>query len=1809
MAAETGPWGLRWLIDEVAISLEEATAALAAYLSAPTDRQQLQFCQAYLHQVSGSLQLAESAGGTLLIEAMEATVEALLRGEITSGEQAGEALAAAAAALPGYLDRCLIERREQPALLLALLNDLRALCRQPLASEGGLFSADLTAFENASLALPPTRDQSEFGALCRKLRQIYQHALLGLLKGEQTDREHELMLKVAQRMGELFAGSRRGQLWELCGQVLSHLGQLPRISPALRQLFWELDRDLRACDQLDQGDSEQPPVSRELFKNLLYYAAADAGDAGRELRDTFAIESGLYVDGSDNLWPARGQTVRATLQCELRDELQALRRLGEERAQSGDSPAAGAARLRPPLRRLRDTLTVADLPGAAAAAGRAAALLEEDANTPANADWERWADEIETLERLIDSWTATGAEPEDERGSREALVDAAAAAVIGTVRSLIDEIKDAVIDYASAPHDASRLAEAITRARQIQRALEVIEQQRLSAVFAACGDHLERLGEISGSPSWARLDTLADCLIAAEYYLDLLVQGETETGNRVLAQAEQRVQRLCAEAAAASEAQVPASPPPNASPTTAVIAPNPGHQEVDAEIRDIFIEEAREILAFLSGLETQGTAGAPPAALGDIRRGFHTLKGSGRMVGATELAALCWAVEQLLNRVLEGDLGWSDAAGTLIADARARLPELVEEFAAGAAPGPSAQDELLIERAEHLAAGGSAPEIAPATPVAPEREPLAEEFREEAVAQLEILEHFLAARRDAAPGPRPESVARAIHTLVGCCERLQHRPLSRALRTLEALATRYAERGDSPDPEGLEAIAGVLGGCRDLVAGTATEVDLDACNLQLEHARDSLLRAGPRTREPLQALMAEGLEALLTAVEWLPATPAGQWRERLPALLGELDRLATAAAESGLVPLADAAGLLAESGARALGADPAAATDQADFSRGIEQLLTMLDAVAAALPPPPLDAELEARLRLCWQPERAPDTAARGADYEPWPTAGQAATPAPHPKTGETLPDQTLDEAPDAELVAIFLEEAAELAEQIEQSITRWRDGDTPVERAEDLKRALHTLKGSARMAGCSALGSLCHEFETLVLATAPGAADAHFFDTCLAFYDRIEQQREQIARGDRQATPQTEPAPMSLPVEPPPRAVPTPAAESRPAAPPSAPPAGELFRSSGVTPPWRRRVREGGAERDLTGAGQPREVVKIAASILDKLVNLADETSISRSRIEQQLQQFHFQLEEMDTTVDRFHDQARRLGMETEAQIQFRREQLISEGTEDQFDPLEMDRYSTLQQLSRALEESASDLHDLQDTLLTKARETEALLIQQARINRELQENLSLTRMVPFARIVPRLRRIVRQTASELGKPVELELHNIEGEMDRSVLERIVPSLEHLIRNAIDHGIEVPERRSAAGKPDTGRVSITFSREAGDVVIQLADDGCGLDLAAIRSKAESLGLLNPDAAIGEQDLTQLIFHPGFSTSSAVSQISGRGIGMDVVDSELRQLGGSVSPRSREGEGTEFTLRLPFTVSVNRALLMKASRERYGTLVNNVSGVVRLDAAELEQLRTQAETGFSYRGERFTVCRLGDLIGSTEPGAELAAGKSALVLTKGTSEPTAVLVDALEPSQEVVVKSLGPQFAKVRGLSGATVLGDGQVVPILDLNALITDRVAPWSALRYGSATLSPPEPQIEASGSVVLVVDDSVTMRKATGRLLERQGYKVLSARDGVEAMQLLQELTPDLMLLDVEMPRMDGFEVTRQVRASERLRALPIVMITSRSGDKHRNKALELGVDHYLGKPYQEEHLLAVVETCLPPTGASQRESGHGL
>ncbi|WP_323813402.1 Hpt domain-containing protein [Cellvibrio sp. NN19] len=606
-----------------------------------------------------------------------------------------------------------------------------------------------------------------------------------------------------------------------------------------------------------------------------------------------------------------------------------------------------------------------------------------------------------------------------------------------------------------------------------------------------------------------------------------------------------------------------------------------------------------------------------------------------------------------------------------------------------------------------------------------------------------------------------------------------------------------------------------------------------------------------------------------------------------------------------------------------------------------------------------------------------------------------------------------------------------------------------------------------------------------------------------------------------------------------------------------------------------------------------PQEVVKVSAELLEELVNLAGETSISRGRMEQQVSDLSGSIEEMDSTIQRLQEQLRRLDIETEAQVLFRQEQMAQH---EEFDPLEMDRYSQLQQLSRSLIESASDLMDLKFTLADKTRDTETLLLQQSRINTDLQEGLMRSRMVPFSRLVPRLRRIVRQAATELGKEVDFELDNIEGELDRTVLERMVAPLEHMLRNAVDHGIEMPDERIAAGKNANGRILLTLGREGGDVIIRLIDDGRGINLKRVREKAVERGLMAADAQLADQDVIQFILHAGFSTAEKVTQISGRGVGMDVVHSEIKQLGGAMFIDSEWGNGTQFTIRLPFTVSVNRALMVQIGEDLYAIPLNTIEGIVRVSPFELEHYYQDESARFDYAGENYLVRYLGNLLDSSaQPKLDGQMLPLPVILVRSTEHTVALQVDRLLGSREIVVKTLGAQFSAVRGVSGATVMGDGNVVVILDLHAMIREQLA--LGLQH-SILLEPNKggaAEDDQSEKTVMVVDDSVTVRKVTTRFLEREGFRVISAKDGVEALQVLQDQIPDVMLLDIEMPRMDGFEVAKNIRTSSRLKDLPIIMITSRTGEKHRERAFSLGVNKYMGKPYQEDLLLNNINELL--------------
>jgi chemosensory pili system protein ChpA (sensor histidine kinase/response regulator) len=405
---------------------------------------------------------------------------------------------------------------------------------------------------------------------------------------------------------------------------------------------------------------------------------------------------------------------------------------------------------------------------------------------------------------------------------------------------------------------------------------------------------------------------------------------------------------------------------------------------------------------------------------------------------------------------------------------------------------------------------------------------------------------------------------------------------------------------------------------------------------------------------------------------------------------------------------------------------------------------------------------------------------------------------------------------------------------------------------------------------------------------------------------------------------------------------------------------------------------------------------------------------------------------------------------------------------------------------------------------------------------------------------------------------------------------------------------------RDGAGKPATGRIELQLRRDGGDVLIEIADDGAGIDVARVRATAIERGLIAADSLLGADDLRQLIFAPGFSTAAAVTQISGRGVGMDVVLSEVKQLGGSITVSSTPGAGTRFRLRVPFTVSVNRALMARVGDELYAVPLNTIEGVVRMDVAKLEALARSGSGQIDYAGVSYGLRHLGAYLGvSGRP--DPAALALPLLLVRADERAVALQVDAVAGSREIVVKSLGPQFAGLSGVSGATILGDGGVVVILDVPALVREGSEPDL-----SPEQAPPETALPQRPRSVLVVDDSVTVRKVMTRLLERNGLSVQLAKDGVEAIALLETSRPDLMLLDIEMPRMDGFEVLRHVRHAPRLADLPVVMISSRTGSKHRERAAELGVDHFLGKPFKEAELLMLIGRLLAavPEGAIAAE-----
>ena len=784
-----------------------------------------------------------------------------------------------------------------------------------------------------------------------------------------------------------------------------------------------------------------------------------------------------------------------------------------------------------------------------------------------------------------------------------------------------------------------------------------------------------------------------------------------------------------------------------------------------------------------------------------------------------------------------------------------------------------------------------------------------------------------------------------------------------------------------------------------------------------------------------------------------------------------------------------------------------------------------------------------------------------------------------------TMMSDAVDTEQDNELLTIFIDEANELLEMSDNTLHEWSQQKSDESSAHDynavmeLQRYLHTLKGGARMAELKEISDLSHELESMFIAVIDGRVDKNddLIELLKDCFDLLHRQVVEAQEGQAMSDCTTLVELLK-----------------------------KLRRGENDQADEEFGHEGGFADMDMDSedidivsenlpgeslSGMDRasqDVIKVRADLLDNLVNSAGEVSIYRARMEQQVAGLGSHLGELGQTISRLKGQLRSLEAETDAQIHFSHRS--ESGKVGEFDPLEMDRYTMIQELSRSLSESVNDLSSLQNMLGEQVKDSETLLLQQSRVNTDLQDGLIKSRMVKFSGLLSRLRRLVRQSSQELGKKAELIISGEENEVDNKVLDRMVAPLEHIIRNALSHGIETPVERVKKGKSESGRITIDIARDGSDIVIRVSDDGAGVSVEKVRSRAIQLGLLEQSHEVSEADLVQYILEPGFSTAEHVTQMSGRGIGMDVVDIEIKQLGGTLQIATNP-QGTTFTARLPFTLSINQAILVRTGEEIYAIPLINIEGITRLDSQQMLDYYRQDEPELEYAGQGFALHNLSKLVGSGvpfRPGVENE--KQAIILSRAGDVRVALHVDEIIGNREIVVKTLGKQLSQVKALAGASILADGSVVLILDINGLIRHSASSAVKIVYQQG-----DERAAKLRSTVMVVDDSITMRRVASKLLERHNYEVVTAKDGVDALAQLQELRPDVMLLDIEMPRMDGFELATHMQNEETFSKIPIIMITSRTGEKHRDRAIEIGVTNYMGKPYQEDELIENIQSAL--------------
>jgi chemosensory pili system protein ChpA (sensor histidine kinase/response regulator) len=1858
---------LGWVKKSIDDNLSEIKSDLKLFIE-EGDEGLLATVKDRLGVIQGVLMMVEQYGAAMLTEEMLSLVDFIVEHKKERSDPTLEILLRATLQLPDYLEHIQLGNRDIPIAILPLLNDIRSAKNQDLFSEKLLFLPDLSMHtESAEAGSIDAHANQASKLLVKKLRPVYQYALLKIIKEDSVEENLKRLEKVCETLEEKSYSEQVARIWWVIGALIESVSrQQLELGVSIKNLLGKVDALFRVILIIgESGLLKRQPI--ELIKNFLYYIAQPEcdGPKSQAIKTAYRLEQFLPSEANrskllDNI-AGPNQALLKTVAEAMKTDIESVKSTLEVYVNGDPANLELLNNIPQELHVISDTLAMIGL-------GSQRQLIESQITSVKEIiagdqkDSEEkllsMAAELIQVEHSLDLMQKRQPIDDEQTGSeadvsRDYELSSVLTAVVTAALDDIQKTKSAIIDFINDSTRSENIDLCITLMEELRGALLLLDKQRAVAMVDGLIQYL-KAHDIVEFMDTVRLDALSQVVVSIEYYLEavgeqisdadsildfadaqlqdllsnstppsdaedgdeLVILDEEDTAENELTPAAEAPEELeveediqiagDAQSAPSEELQDFEESTDEQSPPViaAEISVDPGFEEpsdsVEPEDGSLFIGEPDEALEDLApvledstdleaeSLEAGEEAPADEIALSDaplnvvpvnedtevlvpgsdpdileiyleeaeeealnvdrlqqdwllhsedenaiknIRRAFHTIKGSGRLVGALKIAEFAWDYEQLLNQVIDKTILPTDEIIDAVGQAAVALSELVAELKTGQPPrvdipyirglaralAEFKAKQVMVERTgvmqaitespyDHITEGGDddsalqAPEIAHAPD---------EDLAGDLDNRNEDDSSF------SAEGPPDPLALKTEDPLPG----------KEAGESVPSSQEADAPTGLSFDPELLT------------IYRQEVESHLSTINSALDYS--------------------EKLKELIPSEEFYRAlhTIHGASRTADISSIGELASLMEKPLKAAL--------------------SQSAALDHeviALYRQGFNALESMTNELVETRQLPEIPADLKTSL------------IALAEDLEEHTV--EIPDDADHP-SGEfvntlTMMGDSSDSDQDNELLTIFVEEAKELLEMSDLTLHAWAEqkpdenGHYDFTAVMELQRYLHTLKGGAKMAELSQIGDLSHELESMFIEVIDNRVERND--------ELIEVLKDSFDLLNKQVNEAQEKQSLS------------PSADQI-----------ELLKSKRFRRERRKSDvtderfldREGGdiadqnsdIEANLGLDRREQDVIKVRSELLDNLVNSAGEVSIYRARMEQQVTGLGSYLGELGQTISRLKNQLRSLEAETDAQIHFSHR--VNTETSGDFDPLEMDRYTLIQELSRSLGESVNDLSSLKTMLGEQVKDSETLLLQQSRVNTDLQDGLIKSRMVRFSGLLSRLRRLVRQNSQELGKKAELVISGEENEVDNKVLDRMIAPLEHIIRNAISHGIETPVDRVKNGKPEVGVIAIEITRDGSDIVVKVSDDGAGINLEKVRSRALQLGLMKQNHNITDNDLVQYILEPGFSTAEQVTQLSGRGVGLDVVNVEIKQLGGTLQIETNP-QGTSFVARLPFTLSINQAILVRAGDESYAIPLINIEGITRIETRKLVEYYQSEEPEIEYGGQRFALHYLSRLVDVGDYfNAEEEEIKQAVILGRSGDVRVALHVDELLGNREIVVKALGKQLSQVKGLSGASILADGSVVLILDINGIVRQGMDTGVKIVYKDEPDAPPDS--DRLKQIVMVVDDSITMRRVASKLLERHDYKVVTAKDGVDALAQLQEVRPDVMLLDIEMPRMDGFELATHMLNEDVYSKIPIIMITSRTGEKHRDRALEIGVTNYMGKPYQEDELIGNIQSAI--------------